>query len=97
MFLLFFLLPFTLLGLSFCRLKSHILIISLIGSILNLIQILILMENLDLMISRFQYLTFFGLFGIDGLSIWLIWLIGILLPIILLNVAYNKINKMKMI
>ena len=55
------------------------------------------MENLDLMVSRYQYLTFNGLFGIDGLSIWLLWQIGILLPIIILNVAYNKINRMKMI
>lgn len=66
--------------------KEDILIISLIGSILNLIQILILMENLELITSRYQYLFVNGLFGIDGLSMWLIWLVGILLPIILLNV-----------
>lgn len=93
---LILILPFTILGIFISNNKKEILIISLIGSILNLIQILIIFENMNLQFSYYQY-QLFSLFGIDLLSIWLLILIGILLPIILLNISYNKINKMKMI
>ena len=59
-------------------------------------QILIMFENFHLQFSYFQY-QFLGLFGIDLLSMWLLILVGILLPIIVLNISYNKINKMKMV
>ena len=51
---------------------------------------------MNLEISRYQF-NLLGLFGIDGISISLIFLVGILLPIIILNINYKKINKMKMI
>jgi proton-translocating NADH-quinone oxidoreductase chain M len=84
------------LSLFFTNKKLHIFYIALIGSILNLIQILILFENYDFNNSLFQFKTF-NLIGIDGLSLWLILLVGILLPIILLNISYKKINKFKLI
>lgn len=88
--------PFTILGIILSKTKKEIIRISLIGSIINLIEILLILENYDNNISNYQF-KFYNIIGIDGLSIWLIILVSILIPIILLNISYNKINKMKII
>lgn len=89
-------LPITMLGIYLVNKKEEILIISQIGSILNQIQTLILIENYSIDNSRYQF-NLYNIFGCDGLSLVLLWQIGILLPIIILNVNINKINKLKMI
>lgn len=77
--------------------KEEILYISLFSSILSLIQILIIFENYDVTISRFQFISFYGLIGIDSISLLLIWLINILLPIIILNLYPKELNKNQII
>ena len=76
--------------------QEEILGISLISSIINQIEILIIKENQNLLNSRFQF-TYLGIIGLDSISVQLIWQINIQQPIIILVLWENKINKNQII
>ncbi len=89
-------LPLTMLGVFQSKTKDQMQRVSIIGSIIQQSIILLMYENQDNTISRYQF-QIYQYFGIDSLSLTLIWLVGILQPIIILNISYKKINKFKLI
>ena len=68
--------------------KKEVLNKSLILTILNLMQTLIMLNLYDSNVSNFQFqlkLNNLVIGGIDGISIWLILLVNIIIPIVILN------------
>ena len=74
--------------------KKEVLNKSLIFTIINLMQTLIMLNLYDSNVSNFQFqlkLNNLLIGGIDGISIWLILLVNIIIPIVILNSW--KVNK----